>query len=59
MTEKSPAEYKHTLHLPETGFAMKADLAVREPDMIARWNKLDIYARIQEKNKGRPEQGQP
>ena len=29
--------YKETLNLPKTGFAMKANLANREPAMIKRW----------------------
>ncbi len=55
MTEKAPAEYKHTLHLPETGFPMKADLALREPELLARWASLGLYARVLEKNAGRAE----
>ena len=30
-------DYKHTLNLPQTDFAMKANLATREPGMLARW----------------------
>jgi isoleucyl-tRNA synthetase len=39
-------DYKHTLNLPNTGFAMKANLAQREPEMLKRWESLDLYARI-------------
>ena len=39
-------DYKHTLNLPNTGFAMKANLAQREPEMLARWASLQLYARI-------------
>ena len=31
------ADYKSTINLPETGFPMKADLAQREPKMLAAW----------------------
>ena len=31
------ADYKGTINLPETGFPMKADLAQREPKMLAKW----------------------
>ena len=30
-------DYKPTLNLPDTAFPMKADLARREPEMVARW----------------------
>ncbi len=42
-------DYKNTINLPETEFAMKADLANREPSMLAAWNKNDLYRRIQER----------
>jgi len=45
-------DYKATLNLPNTGFAMKANLAQREPEMLARWDALDLYARIREARAG-------
>ncbi len=47
-------DYKSTLNLPHTDFPMKANLAQREPGMLERWAKLDIYGRICEKNAGKP-----
>lgn len=47
-------DYKHTINLPQTGFAMKADLAQREPAMLARWQAEDTYGRLREVAKGRP-----
>ena len=44
---------KATLNLPFTEFPMKAGLAQREPEMLARWQKLDIYQRIADKNIGK------
>jgi isoleucyl-tRNA synthetase len=41
---------KFNVQLPKTNFPMKADLPVREPDTLARWEKLHLYHRIQEKN---------
>ena len=32
-------DYKHTLNLPETDFPMKANLAEREPAMLAHWQR--------------------
>lgn len=39
-------DYKHSLNLPETGFPMKANLAQREPEILARWDQQDIYHKI-------------
>jgi isoleucyl-tRNA synthetase len=33
-------DYKATLNLPQTDFPMKANLAQREPEMLARWQSL-------------------
>ena len=48
------ADYKSTINLPETGFPMKADLAQREPKMLASWEANDIYGKIRAISKGRP-----
>src|SRR5688500_8063104 len=47
-------DYKDTINLPQTEFPMKADLARREPDMLATWEKERTYARLREVAKGRP-----
>ncbi len=47
-------EYKDTLLMPKTDFPMKGNLPKREPEMQARWNEMDIYAKVQERTKGRP-----
>ena len=36
-------DYRNTLNLPATDFAMKADLPTREPAIQERWNELGIY----------------
>ncbi|MDD5116305.1 MAG: isoleucine--tRNA ligase [Candidatus Omnitrophica bacterium] len=43
------SEYKHTLNLPKTEFAMRAELPRREPLMLENWRKLDIYGLIRKK----------
>ena len=48
------ADYKGTINLPETGFPMKADLAQREPKILAAWESNDIYGKIRAIAKGRP-----
>ena len=40
-------DYKSTVNLPQTAFPMQANLARREPEMLARWDASDLYGRIQ------------
>src|SRR5471030_2620175 len=40
-------EYKDTLNLPRTDFAMRADLVVREPQRLEKWQQANLYAKIQ------------
>ena len=47
-------DYKSTINLPVTGFPMKADLAKREPEMLAAWERDDVYGKIRKIAKGRP-----
>jgi isoleucyl-tRNA synthetase len=47
-------DYKSTINLPVTGFPMKADLAKREPGMLAAWERDDVYGKIRKVAKGRP-----
>jgi isoleucyl-tRNA synthetase len=48
------ADYKDTLNLPKTAFPMKANLPTREPEMLRRWDALDLYAKIRQTREGRP-----
>jgi isoleucyl-tRNA synthetase len=48
------ADYKQTINLPNTGFPMKADLANREPKMLAAWEAAGLYEKIRANAKGRP-----
>ncbi len=45
-------KYKETINLPKTDFPMKANLPVKEKDILQRWEEMDLYGRIQEKNAG-------
>ena len=46
-------DYKSTLYLPKTDFKMKAGLPQREPEILKRWQDMDIYARQRKAGKGR------
>ncbi len=41
-------DLKDTLQLPKTDFPMRAGLAQREPGRVAHWEKMGLYARIQQ-----------
>ncbi|MBX3690388.1 isoleucine--tRNA ligase [Dokdonella sp.] len=46
-------DYKNTINLPNTSFAMKADLARREPAMLAQWEEAKRYEEIQQRSADR------
>ncbi|MDQ7073353.1 MAG: class I tRNA ligase family protein [Gammaproteobacteria bacterium] len=48
------ADYKHTLNLPETKFPMKAGLPNREPQLLKRWQQLNLYQKMRDNAQGRP-----
>ena len=47
------SDYKHTLNLPETAFPMRGNLAKREPEMLKRWQALDVYGNLRKQRAGR------
>ena len=47
-------DYKSTVFLPRTDFPMKGELPKREPEILARWTKDGMYARLRAAAKGRP-----
>jgi isoleucyl-tRNA synthetase len=53
MTENGP-DYSKTLFLPQTDFPMRAGLPQREPELLARWARQDLYHRLRETAQGRP-----
>ena len=42
-------DYKATLNLPRTDFPMRAGLPKREPEWLARWERIGVYDRLREK----------
>ncbi len=47
-------DYKKTLNLPSTKFAMKANLANREPAQLDAWEASGLYRKIRQSSKGKP-----
>jgi isoleucyl-tRNA synthetase len=52
MEEKK--NYKDTLNLPQTTFAMEAKLTATEPSRLARWNQMRLYEKVLESHKNDP-----
>ncbi len=45
--------YRDTLNLPHTEFPMRGNLPAREPETLARWDRLGLYARVRASRKAR------
>ncbi len=50
MTEKT--DYRDTVFLPKTDFPMKAGLAQKEPSILERWEKMDLYGQLRAQRAG-------
>ena len=46
-------DYKETLLMPKTEFQMKGNLPENEKVQRAKWEEMDLYNKLREKNKGR------
>jgi isoleucyl-tRNA synthetase len=46
-------DYSETLFLPQTDFPMRAGLPQKEPALLERWERLNLYRRLREAAKGR------
>jgi isoleucyl-tRNA synthetase len=47
-------DYKSTVFLPTTSFPMRGDLPKREPDLLARWDRIGLRQRTKAQMAGRP-----
>ena len=47
-------ELKDTLLMPKTKFPMRGNLPNKEPEFLKRWEEMDLYNKILEKNAGKP-----
>jgi isoleucyl-tRNA synthetase len=45
-------KYRDTVFLPKTDFPMRGELPKREPDMVRRWQEMDLYGKIRNASKG-------
>ena len=45
-------DYKDTLHMPQTEFEMRGNLAKKEPGILSRWEAEDAYHSILKRHEG-------
>ena len=51
---EAPRDYRDTVFLPQTSFPMRGDLPKKEPRILARWEAMDLWAKLRAAAKGRP-----
>ncbi len=52
-TATKQVDYKSTVFLPRTDFPMRAGLPTKEPELLARWRRMDLFGRLRAQSKGR------
>src|SRR5690606_19715063 len=48
-TEDKKTDYKATIRLPKTGFPMRANLNQREPEVLKRWEEINLQQKIDDR----------
>ncbi len=51
VTDQRP-DYRDTVFLPRTGFPMRADLPKKEPQILARWDAMDLWGKLRAASAG-------
>ncbi|MGE0603127.1 MAG: isoleucine--tRNA ligase [Xanthobacteraceae bacterium] len=51
--KKDGPDYSETLFLPQTDFPMRAGLPQKEPEILARWQKIGLYELMRKTARGR------
>ncbi len=55
MTDTSDKlDYSKTLYLPKTDFPMRGGLPQKEPELVARWQEMQLYKTLRAEAAGRP-----
>ena len=47
-------DYRDTVFLPQTSFPMRGDLPKKEPQILAKWDAMDLIGKIRASSAGRP-----
>jgi isoleucyl-tRNA synthetase len=53
-SREAATDYSKTLYLPQTDFPMRAGLPEKEPELLARWQEIDLFRQLCEAGHGRP-----
>src|ERR1700744_4425797 len=51
---EAPRDYRDTVFLPQTSFPMRGDLPKKEPQILARWDAMDLWGKLRASSAGRP-----
>jgi isoleucyl-tRNA synthetase len=52
--DDSKRDYRDTVFLPQTTFPMRGDLPKKEPQILAKWEAMDLWSKIRASSAGRP-----
>lgn len=52
--DQNKEKFKDTVFLPKTEFPMRGNLPEKEPEILKRWQVMDLYATLREASKGKP-----
>ena len=52
MSSQEKKSFKQTLNLPKTDFSIRASAKTKEPELLERWRKEDLYNRACKQNEG-------
>ena len=44
---------KENINLPKTAFSMKANLPIKEPEILKHWDKINLYKELRKSNVGK------
>ena len=47
-------DYRDTVFLPQTSFPMRGDLPKKEPQILAKWDAMDLWGKLRAASAGRP-----
>jgi isoleucyl-tRNA synthetase len=53
MADAPAPDYRDTVFLPRTDFPMRGDLPKREPAMLDRWRRMDLWGQLRAASQGR------
>jgi isoleucyl-tRNA synthetase len=53
MTDAKKADYRDTVFLPQTDFPMQGGLPKKEPELLARWQQMDLHGKLRAQAAGR------